>query len=75
MHIDATCHIMKTPGHLIVNLQLLVGGFVLEQGSSINVSLCLDWVIILQVETGYFQICVQLVVYIVLPGQKQGRTE
>lgn len=62
------------PTHLVMYLQLLIGGLVLEQRGSVDVGLGLHRVVVLQVETGYFQVGVQLVVDIVLPRRDRVRT-
>jgi len=54
-----------------MDLQLFISRFILKQGSSINISFCLNWVIILQIQSGNFQVCLQFIIYIVLSVEKQ----
>lgn len=57
-----------------MDLQLFISWFILKQGSSIDVSFCLNWVIILQIQPGNFQVGLQLIIYIVLPvGERKNQ--
>lgn len=55
--------------HFIVYLQLLILGVCLQYGCSVDEGLCLDSIVILQVQPCDLQVCLQLVVCGILPAQ------
>lgn len=57
--------------HLVVDLQLLVPRLGLQKGGPVDEGLCLDGVVVLQVQSGYLQVGFELVVDGVLPGKRR----